>query len=221
MDLGLFKYGINSDGALEVQGFNCRFGEGTIMTAMAVRAFGKTVTIINEEVALDGVLVNFDGSQPACLSTHGQVTNVDAEDGCWHSTSTMVDHRQGAPPGTYWHEFNLDIAKQHASSEGVCGSEDGRDPVRLSDSLFSSAELGRLYALCPETPHVQRRLNDDPPITSPEKVCQVAANITYEDASMECESLIGKNQFYKSCIYDYCATGLKAMVQNANSSAVR
>jgi len=218
MDLGLFKYGSNSDGSLEVQGWNCRFLRGATIKAFAVRAHGRKVTIFNNDVYLDDVPVTFDGSQPAWLTQDGQFTNVDAEDGCWHFTTEAVLWRTD-----YWHEFDLDIAKQQESSEGFCGSEDGRDRVGASDAIFTPAELDRLYALCPEAPQVTRlrSLSDAMQIMpSPMEVCSQAESVTYEDAVMMCEALIEKNQFYQSCIYDYCASdGAVELVENANKSA--
>jgi len=221
MDLGLFKYGSNLNRTIEVQGWNCEHPwSGAVIKALAVRAYGHKVTIFNNEVYLDEVQVTFNGSQPAWLTqtgSDGQFTNLDAEDNCWHFTSEAKPYQR-----THYHNFHLDIAKQQESSEGHCGGPNSRDPVGAGDAIFSPAELDRLYAECPESPRVTllRSLSDDVRMASPEEVCQQAESVTYEDASTMCAALIEKNQFYQSCIYDYCASdGAEEMVQNANKSA--
>merc|ERR1711920_598729 len=127
-------------------------------------------------------------------------------DGCWHFTSSLwYDSRPGVPPGTYFLAFNLDVNKPNSSSEGVCGAENGRDLVLLSDVLFSAAELNRLYEMFPDadiprppTTKVERRLSEYTPRNSPEEMCRVAESISYEDASAACESLIEKDHFFQS-----------------------
>lgn len=223
MDTGLFRYAASADASFEVQGFNCPYRQASVIAAIAVRASGSLVTIINGALAVDGIPVT-GSTHPIGLSIDGGRVTLNTKDAC--PTHLLAVRRTARESPFHFNNIAIDIPAENVSLDGVCGSVGGRGLLPVSESLFDSTELQQLYTICPsaqQSPPVahflnSRRMSQRAPPATPQEACDLAG-IPFENASSLCAEVQAHADYYGPCIYDYCASGAdEAFIANAVST---
>jgi len=219
MGLGLYRMATTQDRNFEFQAFQCPYKPGiAIFVGFALKVGGSRISIIGNNVTIDGQKFTTNsgthstGLKVETLYAADDKVRLESPDYCIHFSSITFAHAPA--PNGYFHNVQLNLADDVASTAGICGSSSGKTPIPESESFFSADENSYLCKMCGIADCATMAPPSDwVPISGPEEAC-ANAGISMTQAEAKCSGV--KGDYLTACIYDYCASdGSEDMVANA------
>jgi len=218
MGLGMFKLAATIEQDFELHGFMVPYGyvPASAFAGFAMNVGGTYVSIIGKSVSVGGVpYYGTNASLGVTISDNDETVKFVSPDKSVHFESTWK--KIGTPPG-YLLNFKVYINQIDIAKEGICGSSSAKQPLTCNDALFNEVERASLTKLL--GPAVSDCKVSQPKEVTPEKAC-TDAGISYATAVSKCQKLKNNAAFFKSCIFDYCASkGDDSMVDGANEAQI-
>jgi len=205
--IGVFPLARSLDGDFELQGFQCLSGSSSSYSsfaAFAVKIGGKTATYFGANDA--DFKWHPAGGPPEGFSLNGKpgdregltIKSPDLCQSLWIVKKTTNSGKLG---------FMLDMAVRMSSAakSGICGNATVQKEVLASRRLFNHTEMLHICSMC-EVKKNCTGIHAGTTAKDIKEVCQ-QFNVAHATAQEKCKKTKVNTGFFKSCIFDYCASG--------------
>lgn len=200
--VGVYPLAKSVNGDFELQGFQCVAGwSASSFTAFAVKIGGKSATCFGGDYTTfewhptrgppDGVNVNGNPSDKDGLT-------MKSPNQC-QSLWILKKPINGK------HYLDMEVRMSSAANFGICGSGIVQKEVLPSKRLFNHSEMLHICNMCGVKNNCEGFHSGTTDVDAA-RICS-HNHVAWADAVGKCNHALVHQDFVKSCVFDYCATG--------------
>jgi len=225
MGKGLFQIAANNEGSFKVQAVQCPALNGipgaAVFRAFALFVNGDIITIINNEVLINGVATDQPEAGGYTLSgTPSSGVTVTTTGDCEGCRSTCnIRRKTRAKFGAAWYKMDLNLLLADASSSyGTCTGAVQNSQPDCIERLFTDDQMQEIAASC----NIDVPDCDDPtpvpPPTPTSEICN-AAGRNYDEVLAKCTDGLDTTDdtVIQACVLDYCIDGDDETINEFNN----